>query len=69
MVAAAVAFFIEWGVYETVRMAIQGTGSLDFLTIVPYQSVLWPMVGICAVTGLFVGIFGSLMSIRKFLKV
>ena len=69
MVAAAVAFFIEWGIYETVRMAIQGTDSLDFLTIVPYQSVLLPMVGICAVTGLFVGIFGSLMSIRKFLKV
>ncbi len=61
-------FFIEWGIYEAIRIAIADTGT-QVITIVPYQSVLIPMIVVCAVAGFFIGIFGSLMSIRKFLKV
>ena len=69
MISATVSFFIEWGLYDSIRTAVENAGSLDFLDIVPFQTVLLPMVLICVVTGLFVGIFGSLMSIRRFLKV
>ncbi len=61
-------FFIEWGLYEVIRKAIDGTG-LRLITFVPFSEVVIPMAAICAIAGFFIGIFGSLMSIRRFLKV
>lgn len=66
---AVLSFFVEWGLYEAIRTAIQNTGSLGFLAIVPFTTVLWPVAAICAVVGLLIGVLGSLMSIRRFLKV
>lgn len=66
--SAVFSFFIEWGLYEIVRKAIASTG-LNLFTVVPFQDVLLPMVAICAGTGFVVGIIGSLLSIRRFLKV
>ncbi len=65
---AALSFFIEWGLYELIRKAVLNTG-LKVLTVVPFTEVMMPMAVICAVAGFFIGIFGSLMSIRRFLKV
>ncbi len=61
-------FFIEWGLYEAIRIAVAKTGT-NVITIVPFESVMLPMIAICAGAGFFIGIFGSLMSIRRFLKV
>ena len=69
LVGALCSFFIEWGLYEAIRNAIANTGSLTFLHIVPFTQVLWPMAAICTVVGFLIGIVGSLMSIRRFLKV
>lgn len=65
---AVLSFFIEWGLYELIRKAVLNTG-LKVLTVVPFAEVMMPMAVICAVAGFFIGIFGSLMSIRRFLKV
>ena len=61
-------FFIEWGLYEAIRLAIADTGT-KVISILPFQEVMLPMILVCTVAGFFIGIFGSLMSIRKFLKV
>lgn len=66
---SALSFFIEWGLYEVIREAIIGTGNLDFLTFVPFAEVWIPMAVICTVAGFCIGILGSLLSIRRFLKV
>ena len=66
--AAALSFFIEWGLYEIVRNAI-ADANLDWLHFASFSTVLIPMALICTAAGFFVGIFGSLMSIRRFLKV
>ena len=66
--SALISFFIEWGLYEVIREAIIRTG-LKVFTIIPFTDVVLPMAAVCVITGFFVGIFGSLMSIRKFLKV
>lgn len=66
--SAVISFFIEWGLYEVIREAILRTG-LKVLTIIPFTDVLLPMALVCAITGFFVGIFGTLMSIRRFLRV
>ena len=65
---AVFSFFIEWGLYEALRQAILKT-DLKVLIIVPFTDVIAPMILICGVAGFFIGIFGSLMSIRRFLKV
>lgn len=65
---AVLSFFIEWGLYEVLRKAIMNTG-LEVLTIVPFTDVLVPLALVCGVAGFVIGIFGSVMSIRRFLKV
>lgn len=65
---AVFSFFIEWGLYEAVRQAILNT-DLKILIVVPFTDVLAPMILVCCAAGFFIGIFGSLMSIRRFLKV
>ena len=69
MVSAAVAFFIEWGLYYALIVKIAQIDTLQLFTFMPFGDVLGVMVAVYAAAGLFVGIFGSLMSIRKFLDV
>lgn len=68
LVGSVFSFFIEWGLYEAIRTAIADTGT-KVITIVPFVSVLYPMIGVCLAAGFVIGVFGSLMSIRRFLKV
>lgn len=65
---AVISFFVEWGLYEAIRSAIIST-DLQFLTFVPFTEVLLPMIAACAAAGFGIGILGSLLSIRRFLKV
>ncbi len=65
---AVISFFVEWGLYEVIRNAIVST-DLQFLTFVPFTEVLLPMIAACAIAGFGIGILGSLLSIRRFLKV
>lgn len=65
---AVFSFFIEWGLYEVLRKAVLNTG-LSVITIIPFTDVLVPMALVCCVAGFVIGIFGSVMSIRRFLKV
>ena len=67
--SAAVAFFADWGLYDLVAAKIQQIDSLQLFAVVPFMDVIWPMVATFGITGLLVGVLGSLMSIRKFLDV
>ncbi len=66
--ASVISFFIEWGLYEVMLRAIDST-NLAFLSFAPFETVVVAMAMSCGCAGFFVGIFGSLMSIRRFLKV
>ena len=65
---ALISFFVEWGLYEAICNAILST-DLQFITFVPFTEILIPMVAACTVAGFGIGILGSLLSIRRFLKV
>ncbi len=70
IVAAAAAFFIEWGLYDLVVVRVQRMDTMRmFVNLVPFADVRVMFGGACLITGFLVGVFGSLMSIRKFLKV
>ena len=66
--ASVISFFIEWGLYEVMLRAIETT-DLAFLQFAPFETVYLAVVLSCGCAGFFVGIFGSLMSIRRFLRV
>lgn len=69
VVSGAVAFFIEWGLYGVLADKITEIQSLRLFYVVPFEDVLLPMAATFGAAGLFVGMFGSVMSIRKFLNV
>ncbi len=66
--SAALSFFIEWGLYQVVLNAV-AKADLAFLTFMPFKVFMLPIALVCGLAGFVVGVFGSLMSIRRFLKV
>ena len=69
MTGAAVAFFAEWGMYNLLLAQIDAASTLKFINLVPFTQIAWPIAGIFALAGLFVGVVGSWTSIRKFMDV
>ena len=69
MLGAALAFGMEWGLYDALVDKIATVDALQLFTFVPFQHVLVPMIGTFAFAGFFVGILGSWTSIRKFMNV
>ena len=65
--AAVLAFFVQWGVYAYVGGQLaEGTA---ILTMVPFVTVWKRVLGLMAGAGLLLGVGGSVITIRRFLKV
>ena len=69
ILASAIAFFLEWGLYNLLQTQISMVDSLDLITVVPFVEVIEIVAIGYAVVGFLVGVHGSRLSIRKFLKV
>ena len=70
MVGAAVAFGLEWLLYDLLLNKINDIGGLaQLFQFAPFKELLLPMVATFGATGLFVGMVGSWTSIRKFMNV
>ena len=69
MAGAALAFGLEWIMYDALILRIEEVDTLQLFSFVPFDELLLPMVGTFAFAGLFVGVVGSWTSIRKFMDV
>ena len=69
MAGAAIAFALEWVLYDTLVLRIEEVDTLKLFSFVPFDELLAPMITVFVGAGLFVGIVGSWTSIRKFLDV
>jgi len=69
MLGAALAFGLEWLMYDGLVLRLESVDTLKLFSFVPFTDLLWPMVATFAAAGLFVGIVGSWTSIRKFMDV
>lgn len=67
--SAVIGFLLQWWVYNMMAGAIGSAGQLGFLVTVPFGE-LWSMVLLifCG-AGLVIGVLGSVLAIRRFLKV
>ena len=69
MLGAALAFGLEWVMYNAMVVKISEVDALRLFQFVPFDELLIPMIATFAATGLFVGIVGSWTAIRKFMNV
>ena len=69
MLGAAMAFGLEWVMYNAMIDKIGLVDALQLFQFVPFDELLIPMIATFAATGLFVGIVGSWTAIRKFMNV
>ena len=70
LISGVLAFFIEWGLYDVIARAIGGLdGNFGLFVVVPFTDVLIIVATTFGLTGLLVGVLGSVFSIRKFLDV
>ena len=69
MLGAALAFAMEWLMYDLLVTKIESMDTLGLFSLVPFQELLVPMVFTFMAAGLFVGVVGSWTSIRKFMNV
>ena len=69
MMGAAIAFALEWVMYDALILKIEEVDTLRLFSFVPFDELLIPMVATFVAAGLFVGVVGSWTSIRKFLDV
>ena len=69
MIGAALAFGMEWVMYDAMVARIGQADALQLFKFVPFDTLLIPMIVTFAAAGMFVGIVGSWTSIRKFMDV
>lgn len=67
--SAVLAFGVQWLIYESVRRGISGSDTFQLIRVVPFTSIWYFVAGAFAVAGVLIGVGGSLMAIRRFLKV
>ena len=69
MLGAALAFGVEWLMYDALLANLNSIDKLHLFSFVPFTELLLPMIITFVAAGMFVGVVGSWTSIRKFLDV
>lgn len=66
---AAIAFFLQWALYEAVAKGVDANDALQLIHIIPFSELWAPVAAVFAAAGIVIGVGGSLSAIRKFLQV
>lgn len=69
LLGGGIAFFFEWGVYSLIYNKVMAGMVGVFVTIIPFEYLMWPVLLVFMAVGLVVGVFGSNIAIRNYLKV
>ena len=69
IVGSLIAFIIQWGVYELVADLISANNTIAFISVVPFAAVSIPILIIFLIIGFAVGVGGSALAIKNYLKV
>lgn len=66
---AVLAFFAQWGIYAGVYEAVLSSSASTFVIPVTFDVVWYWVLGIFALAGVIIGVCGSGLAIRRFLRV
>lgn len=67
--SALLAFLVQWGVYQLLVQAVNVYSHVQLINMIPFEQLRMPMLITFGGIGLIVGVLGSLITIRKFLRV
>lgn len=69
LMGALIAFGLEWGVYDLIRRAVAQAEGTSLITLLSFRGLALGVLGIFCGTGVVIGVGGSLLAIRRFLRV
>lgn len=69
MLGSLIAFIAQWGIYELITNLIVSNYAVSFITLVPFAAVSVPMLIVFLIIGFGVGVGGSVLAIKNYLKV
>ena len=70
LMGAVVAFFLQWRVYGLfVGSIAQLISSIPLVKTIPFGEILWAVLAVFMLAGFLAGMGGSVLTIRKFLRV
>ena len=62
-------FLIQWLLYTLLNSSLMDTLTGSFVTLVPFKTVMLPLLAAFLGIGVLIGVFGGLNAIRNYLKV
>jgi len=69
LLSAVVAFFLQWGLYETVARSVESNDVMQLVHVISFAELWQPVAITFACAGFLMGVGGSLSAIRRFLRV
>lgn len=63
------AYILQWGVYQLISEKIVGVAGLSFVTTIAFSQIAIPLLIAFVAVGFCVGVIGSLIAIKNYLKV
>ena len=68
VVSALISFIVISVVYVYTYVALNSSYALGVFRFIPYSNIWYQILGVYLILGLFIGIFGSAVSLKKYLK-
>jgi len=69
LLGGGIAFGLQWALYDLVNTRVMSGLAGELFSIIPFQTLMYPLLGIYLAVGILVGIFGGNIAIRNYLKV
>ena len=69
LLGSAIAFFLQWGLYEAVSKGVSSNDALQLIDVIPFEGLWAPVACTFGAAGIIIGVGGSLSAIRKYQQV
>ncbi len=69
LLGGGLGFLCVWGLYEAVCANLLSGFIGSMISILPFASIMWPMLIVFLGVGVLIGVFGGSIAIRNYLKV
>ncbi len=69
LLGAGIGFLLQWAIYNFISDRIMNSMAGNLFTVLPFASIMTPLLLVYLAVGVLVGAFGGGMAIRNYLKV
>ena len=69
LLGAGIGFLLQWAVYDFIVDKVSASIAASLITVMPFATLMTPLLIVFLAIGVLVGAFGGAMAIRNYLKV